>query len=298
MKQIKRTFIPGSEWIYFKIYAGNKTLDNILLQDISYVVSRLKKLEIIEKWFFIRYADPDPHIRVRFLVNDSKQIGEVITLLNRRLNYLVKSNSVWKIQLDTYNRELERYGLDFIEESESIFCNDSECTLNLLKQIKHFQNENYRWMIALTMVDSLLSDFLFNLESKLQLVETVSNSFMLEFGFNKFNSKQFNSKFRDKKSIIESVLSNEIKDENFHRLSKYVTEKTKNSETTVKQLQIKLAKQKDFQLGRLLQSYMHMMLNRLFMSKNRIHELVLYDFMRRYYTSEISKRKYIVNTNA
>lgn len=298
MKQIKRTFTPGSEWIYFKIYAGNKTLDNILLQDISYVVNRLNKLEIIEKWFFIRYADPDSHIRVRFLINDSKQIGEVITLLNRRLSYLVKSNSIWKIQLDTYNRELERYGNDFIEESESIFCKDSECILNLLKPIKQSQNENYRWMIALTMIDSLLSDFSFNLESKLRLMETVSNSFMIEFGFNKFNSKQFNSKFRDKKGIIESVLNNEIRDEDFHRLLKYVTKRTENLEPTIKQLQIKLTKQNDFQLGNLLQSYIHMMLNRLFMSKNRVHELVLYDFMRRYYTSEISKRKYIINTNA
>lgn len=292
--RIKRTFIPGSEWIYFKIYAGSKTLDNILLQDISYIVNKLNKLKVIEKWFFIRYADPDSHIRVRFFINAPKYIGEVISLLHTRLGYLVKSNSIWKIQLDTYNRELERYGYDLIEDSESIFCQDSECILEILKLIKQFQNENYRWMTALIMIDSLLSDFFLNLESKFRLMETVSNSFMLEFGFNKFNSKQFNSKFREKKYIIESVLNNEIKDENFHKLSKYVTKRSKSLEPMVKQLQIKLARQRDFQLENLLQSYIHMMLNRLFMSKNRVHELVLYDFMRRYYISEISKIKYIV----
>lgn len=293
MGQIKRVFTPGSEWLYFKIYAGNKTLDNILLKDISYIVNRLNRLEIIEKWFFIRYADPDPHLRVRFFIRDFKHIGEVVTLLNGRLNYLVKSNCVWKIQIDTYKRELERYGHDFIKESESIFCRDSECIVNILKLVKQSQNENYRWMIALKMIDSLLSDFSFNLESRLWLMETVSNLFMIEFGFNKFNSKQFNSKFRDKKSIIESVLNNEIRDEDFHRLSKYVTQRTKKLEPIVKQLQMKLAKQKEFQLSNLLQSYIHMMLNRLFMSKNRVHELVLYDFMRRYYESQVSKSKYI-----
>ncbi|MFV0329285.1 MAG: thiopeptide-type bacteriocin biosynthesis protein [Dysgonomonas sp.] len=298
MKQVKRTFTPGSEWIYFKIYAGSKTLDNILLQDISYIVNKLNKLSIIEKWFFIRYADPDSHIRVRFLINNSKHIGEVITLLHQRLEYLIKSNSVWKIQLDTYRRELERYGYNTIEETEQIFYKDSECILDILKLIKKFQNENYRWMIALTMIDSLLSDFSFNMESKFQLMETMSCSFMLEFGFNKFNSKQFNSKFRDKKNIIESVLNNEIKDENFHKLSEYVTKKTINLKSTVKQLQIKLVNSKNSQLDSLLQSYIHMMLNRLFISKNRVHELVLYDFMRRYYTSEISKNKYIAKTHA
>lgn len=35
-----------------------------------------------------------------------------------------------------------------------------------------------------------------------------------------------------------------------------------------------------------------MTLNWLFRSKNRMHELILYDFMFRYYTSEIAKEKY------
>jgi len=42
----------------------------------------------------------------------------------------------------------------------------------------------------------------------------------------------------------------------------------------------------------LLKSYLHMMTNRLFYSKNRLHELILYDFMYRYYTSEIARNKY------
>ncbi|GHV23349.1 hypothetical protein FACS1894174_09080 [Bacteroidia bacterium] len=45
-------------------------------------------------------------------------------------------------------------------------------------------------------------------------------------------------------------------------------------------------------MNELLKSYIHMMLNRLFRSKNRMHEMVLYDFMFRYYTSGIAKEKY------
>lgn len=43
----------------------------------------------------------------------------------------------------------------------------------------------------------------------------------------------------------------------------------------------------------LLTSYIHMMLNRLFKSKNRIYELVLYDFLRRYYASKIARKSSI-----
>jgi hypothetical protein len=41
----------------------------------------------------------------------------------------------------------------------------------------------------------------------------------------------------------------------------------------------------------LLLSYIHMMMNRLFMAKNRMHELIIYDFIRRYYTSENAKAR-------
>ena len=30
----KRTFIPGSEWIYYKIYTGIKTADSILKNEL------------------------------------------------------------------------------------------------------------------------------------------------------------------------------------------------------------------------------------------------------------------------
>lgn len=43
----------------------------------------------------------------------------------------------------------------------------------------------------------------------------------------------------------------------------------------------------------LLKSYLHMMLNRLFRSKNRKYELLIYDFMFRYYKAEIARKFYI-----
>ncbi|NOQ27509.1 MAG: hypothetical protein GQ564_19270, partial [Bacteroidales bacterium] len=45
-------------------------------------------------------------------------------------------------------------------------------------------------------------------------------------------------------------------------------------------------------LNDLMGSYIHMLMNRLFKSKQRTHEMVIYDFLYRYYKSEIAKRKY------
>jgi thiopeptide-type bacteriocin biosynthesis protein len=175
MKQTERTFIPGSKWLYIKIYTGTKTADNILIQDISFIIHLLYKKSLIEKWFFIRYSDMDFHLRIRILLKEESYIGDVLSLFYSRLNPLIKESLVWKIQLDTYNRELERYGGGLIEEAESIFCIDSECIISIIKKIRH-QDENYRWMIALKMIDNLLSDFSLNLASKQELMSELSFS--------------------------------------------------------------------------------------------------------------------------
>lgn len=290
---IQRRFIPGSEWVYIKLYTGNKTADEILIRGIYFIIRILEKRGLIRRWFFIRYTDPDFHLRIRLLTTNNDCIGDVIHAFYDKLNYWVKSDLIWKVQLDTYNRELERYGGPLIEEAELFFYVDSECALSIMKKIETLKNENYRWMIALKMIDELFVDFSLDIMARKQIMDQLSNSFKTEFGFNEYNSKQFNSKYRENKNTIESILKNTINDKNFISLCLPVKHRSKRMVPVVGQLQIKLKKQNNkIALNALLISYIHMMINRLFRSKNRMHELILYDFMSRYYTSEIARRKY------
>ena len=290
MKKIQRKYLPGSEWIYIKIYAGNKTIERILNEDISIIINKLKKKSLLEKWFFVRYSDPDFHLRVRFLSKDKRNSGQIIEIINNRLIKLVNCELIWKIQIDTYNRELERYKFELIEDAESIFFTDSECILSILKKTRN--NENYRWMIALKLIDVFLSDFLFDTEKKQKLFVSLSKSFKDEFGFNEFNAKQFNSKFRENKNTIESVLNNNIIEKDFINLCKPINKRSKELKSIIKKLNCKIESSKESEvIDSLLPSYIHMMMNRLFINKNRMHELILYDFLRRYYTSENIKAK-------
>jgi len=296
MKLTQRTFMPGSPWVYLKIYAGSKTMDELLARSINSIVKKLKKQNIIHKWFFIRYTDPDTHLRIRFLMNDQADFGKIIDLFYTDLDKYVKDGLIWKVQLDTYNRELERYGNELIEQAESIFSVDSDCILSIVRILHHTQNENHRWMIALKLIDDLFADFSIDIEEKHRLMDSLSNSFKREFGFNEYNAKQFNVKFRDKKKIIESILDHTIDDADFKSLEAAVKQRSKKLKPIIKQLQNKLEKQKNRDLiNSLLTSYIHMTTNRLFRSKNRLHELVLYDFMRRYYNSAIAKAKNTIN---
>ena len=61
-------------------------------------------------WFFIRYHDPDPHLRVRFSGEPARLINGLLPALERALAPLTATGAVRKWMLDTYVRETERYG--------------------------------------------------------------------------------------------------------------------------------------------------------------------------------------------
>lgn len=266
-----------------------------------HIINGLKRKEYIKKWFFIRYSDPDYHLRIRILVTNRSNIGAIIVLFHDKLRYWVQNNLIWKIQLDTYNREIERYGNLLIEETESLFYIDSECILSILRILNN--NETYRWMISIPLIDSLLTDFSIDLASKQEIMNDLSSSFKTEFGFNEYNSKQFNHKYRENKITIESILGHSIINKSFVNLYNPIEIRSKKLTHIVDNIHFKIVENKiDVSLHQLIKSYIHMMMNRLFIEKNRIYELIIYEFLNRYYTSQIAKKTHTLlsvtkNTN-
>ncbi|QIK61410.1 hypothetical protein G7050_16790 [Dysgonomonas sp. HDW5A] len=292
---MKRIFVPGSDWFYIKLYLGSNYADRILIKYIKPLINSCFEKNLIEKWFFIRYNDPDSHLRIRLLLKDKKFTGQIISLFYNQIYPLITDEIIWKVQIETYNRELERYGNFLIEEAESIFFLDSECILAILEYLTRISNKDYRWVISLKMIDSFLNNFHLDLLKKQELIKNIGNSFKTEFGFNKYNSKQFNIKYRTNKSKIHLCFENSMSDPVLSDLNVFIEDKSHKLNDIVQKIYTK-SKEKltiDEIITNIIPSYLHMMLNRLFISRNRIFELVLYDFMYRYYTSEIARNKNI-----
>ena len=201
---VQRLFIPGSEWVYVKIYTGAKTADKLLSHSLFLFIKELKRNKLIKKWFFIRYVDEDFHLRLRLLAEKEDCVGIILSLFANRFSKLIEDGVIRKIQLDTYYREMERYGNSLIEICESFFCLDSVCDLFVVRKINGYSDENYRWMIALKMVDKFMTDMLLDTISKQNLTQRMAGSFKKEFGFNEYNSKQLNSLFRSFSSSVYS----------------------------------------------------------------------------------------------
>ena len=294
MKKVQRTYLPGSNWLYFKIYTGVVIADKIIANEIFRFIDKLSIEGLITKWFFIRYSDPDFHLRIRVRLKDMSDIGTAISFFYTIIKRLEATNLIWKVQIDTYQRELERYHKELIEDTESFFCVDSDYTVKIIRKVLT-HNENCRWMIAFKMIDLLLSDFLFTVEQKLTLMEKQSVDFKKEFGFDEFNAKQFNTKYRDCMKIINSVIKE--KEDVDKPLKRMIGDLHRRSAALkpVCMTIIKKCKQHKIDYSFLPGPYIHMMLNRLFYEQARKHELILYEFLRRYYASEIARSKNMAN---
>lgn len=278
--KVKRTFVPGDEWLFFKIYCGVKTCDELLVKKILPLAHRLMREKIIGRWFFIRYSDPDYHLRVRFLLRSTDGIGYVITKTRECLSAYLKTNEISKVVIDTYQREIERYGAKYIELSEQVFHAGSECVATILKHLN--ENSALRWRAAFLIVDALLTKLGLSLEKKKELIERMNESFLKEFNFNIHNSKSLNDAYRIKRKSVSDLVSGLDKDDMDSLMRKHVNTYAEEVAGIIGDIPIdKLS----------ISSYIHMEMNRLFVNNNRLNEMVLYNYLTRYYKSEIAKAK-------
>jgi thiopeptide-type bacteriocin biosynthesis protein len=194
---MQRNFCLGSEWLYYKIYTGVKTTDLILLEKLQPVILQLKKRKIIQQWFFIRYKDSDEHFRIRFLIQNTNDLSKVINAFYGVMNQLLQDNLVWKIQTDTYKRELERYGEKIIEYSEFLFWKDSEMMLEYLALKKTFPKQEMALFFSFAAIDSFLNSFSLSNLHKCNLMDSLQHSFKKEFKADKILKKELDKKYRE-----------------------------------------------------------------------------------------------------
>src|SRR5699024_10853115 len=119
-KAVKRKFFTGSDWNYFKIYCHSARANELLIKHIVPVCERWMSAGFLDKWFFIRYADPEYHLRIR-LHSHSMNTGMLIRGINTILTPFIESHLISNVQTGVYEREMERYGADIIESLECSF---------------------------------------------------------------------------------------------------------------------------------------------------------------------------------
>lgn len=283
---INRVLIPGSEWLYFKIYTGMKSADKILAETIRPLTELLIRNKIIDRWFFIRYEDPRFHIRMRLRIAQGGSFDTVMRTFHQAFEPLLQNGIVINILMDCYKREIERYGENSMELSEELFSADSAAIVKMVVRLRETgDSDETRWLLSMNLVDDTLSAAGYDLTAKMGFIESVDAAFRKEFSITRAaHTKPLNSKYRDHRKNIEDAMDHkgvyeqyrDILHEREERLSTIFDNLKKCGGHTPKEL---------------MPSYTHMTMNRLFRSKNRQCEMVIYYLMNKFYTAHAAREK-------
>lgn len=282
---IQRRFILGSEWVYCKIYTGEKNADTILLKDVLELNHTLFEQKAIDKSFFVRYTDEDFHIRLRYHATSNEGVTTVIKLLFQKFNSDIQNRRIQKLTYDTYVREIERYGASTYDYTETLFSVDSQSIISILNCIcSKVDKYDLRWKIALLLLDDTL-DVAYTLEQKKAFVEKRRDAYRQEFGITGMDTiRQLNNKFRTNRKSIVNTMRRDLPEEILQVLNdrkKYITQILKQMDNIL-----------EINLSDYLSSITHMTVNRLFITKNNLCEMVLFDYLYRYYDSYTAQLKY------
>lgn len=258
-----RKFSLGDEWLYLKIYVGVKTSDIILNEAIAPLIVYLKEENLIKKWFFIRYNDPKFHLRLRFQLTEVRNLGIVLENTNSALKEFIDSVEISNIVIDSYNRELERYGEETITIVETLFWKSSELIIKFLEY-----DDEEKIMISMFYIEQLLSGIKLSTKEKTEWISQSNTAFKKEFNADKTLNNQLKRKFSEFKPKYEAF----IHLDEFEEIRGLITSIVSESIS----IECKPEREAYF-----FQSIFHMHINRTFVSSQRVFEMIIYDYLSR-----------------
>ncbi|TMQ18202.1 MAG: Lanthionine biosynthesis protein LanB [Deltaproteobacteria bacterium] len=288
--EIRRRFAPGSEWFYAKLFTGTATADHILTAAIAPIARDLPV------WFFLRYSDPHWHVRFRVRGEPAWLYGELMPGLAAATRAMLDDGRMWRLQLDTYEREIERYGGPVgIELAERLFCADSACTVDILGMLDGDAGNDARWRLALRGTDQLLDDLGLDLATRLEVMRRTRDAFAREHRVDASIPFQraLGDKYRKERIALDALLDRaRDADSDLAPGLERLAERSAANAPIVAELRD--AEQRGALSGSIIDlapSYVHMHVNRMIRSAQRAHEVVLYDLLVRLYESRVARAK-------
>lgn len=290
----RRSFPPGSEWLYASLFTGTSTADRVLLDVVAPLARDVVASGEADRWFFIRYGDSGWHLRIRFHGVPEALRAAVLPKLELAVTPLIQDGRLSRFLLDTYEREVERYGgPEGIDLAEQLFHADSDAVIEILEMVEEGdEGHDERWRLALAGSAAFLSDLGLSLEEKATLMERLRREFQEELGADARLKRQIGERYRKERAALEALL--DPPEDGDHPLAPgfdVLRGRSERLAPIVAELRgLEESGRLWVPVRELAQSYVHMHVNRLIRSAQRAHELVLYDFLARLFHAEKARR--------
>lgn len=301
----QRTVFVGGDWLYLRIGAGPRIADTILLEVLSPLLRDLTTRGVIDQWFFIRYADPRPHLRVRLNGNPEALRELALAALLPPLTNALTMGIVAELQLDTYRPELRRYGgVAAMQHAERLFCLDSVATVKALQLAlseDRLHDPDHRIVIGCLGASRLLESLVPDTDTRLALLERLAaNAFDADAStapLKRTRRRELAAALRrQQQALMNALFAEESEYEGYRIVFDHFRRSAKPSVAGLSQLAESDSLTTTY--GDIVQSLLHMHVNRMFAEEPRRHESIVYDFLHRLYRGQAARRGALPITRA
>lgn len=290
------SFPPGSEWLSAKLYCGQASTDAVVRGIVAPVAAAAVRGGAADGWFFLRYRDPQPHVRFRLHGDADRVAGELLPLLRRVAAPFADSGLVWRTEIDTYTREVDRYGGPAaVLLAERVFRADSEAALSVLLRTPDGADGaaalDDRWRLALAGVDRLFADLGLDVADRQRLARAQRDGLAGEFRTVGTNAKKLaGNLWRRERAALEALLDGDPTTPGLAAGLAVLEHRSAAQADPLAELHaLGVAGALTQPLGSIALSYNHMSVIRMLRGAPRLQELVVYDLLDRLYSARLGR---------
>ncbi|HEY9501054.1 MAG TPA: thiopeptide-type bacteriocin biosynthesis protein, partial [Pyrinomonadaceae bacterium] len=200
----------------------------------------------------------------------------------------IAAGKVWRVQIDTYEREVERYGgAEGIVLAEQIFHADSEAALKIIERWSGNEGLEARRLLTLRSIDQMLDDFGLELRDRSRLLEILLD----KFAGDRVSKSRFATTYRNMRQAIERILEGTRDTQAmFDREFAILDQRSQQIEPAIVKLKTYAETgQLSVSLTELISNLIHVHTNRILRPAQPSEEVLLYDLLARFYRSRIAR---------
>jgi thiopeptide-type bacteriocin biosynthesis protein len=188
---------PGSEWLFVKLYCPRNLENDLIPESMLTFAENAVTAGLADSWFFIRYSDPDSHIRLRFHGSPQRLTGKLFAIVCDWARGLMSEGLCLKFAFETYEPEIERFGgAAGLAAAEELFGADSRACARLLHEVKRKGWPHDEITLLALSIDDLLGAIGFDPAERLRWYGGQTNARGADIG----------ADFRQRKNLLRSVL--------------------------------------------------------------------------------------------
>jgi thiopeptide-type bacteriocin biosynthesis protein len=180
-----------------KLYCPRNIENELVPESMLTFAENAVAAGLADSWFFIRYSDPDPHIRLRFHGSPRRLTGQLFANVCDWAGELMAEGLCLRFAFDTYDPEIERFGgAAGLAAGESLFSADSRASARLLHELKRKIWPHDEITLLALGIDDLLAALGLDQAERLRWYRDQTNARGAETG----------AEFRQRKNVLRSVL--------------------------------------------------------------------------------------------